>query len=225
MRRLIFPILLGLGGVAILISLGVWQVQRLAWKEAVLAQIEARITAPPVAVPSDPTEAEDEYLPVSVTGDLLDGEIRVLVSVKDEGAGYRVISPVLTDDGRRLLVDRGYIPLEDETAERPVGPIEVVGNLLWPDEVDNWTPEPDVARGIWFARDLPAMATALGTEPILVVAREVADPSAVTPLPIDTSAIPNDHLNYAITWFLLALVWAAMSGYLVYRTLRRKERV
>jgi surfeit locus 1 family protein len=226
MRRLIFPILLGVLGVAVLVSLGVWQVQRLAWKEAVLARIDARIFAAPVAIPESPTEAADEYLPVRVAGELQQAEIRVLVSVEDLGAGYRVITPLVTESGRRVLVDRGYIPLEAEADLRPAVRIEVVGNLLWPDEVDGWTPEPDATRSIWFARDLPAMAEALATEPVLIVAREVDDPSgAVTPLPIDTAAIPNDHLNYAITWFLLALVWAAMSGYLILRTLRRKESV
>lgn len=224
MRRLIFPIVLGVGGVAILVSLGVWQVQRLSWKEGVLAQIDARIAADPVPLPVAPTEAADEYLPVAVQGQLLDGEIRVLVSIKDVGPGYRVISPVLTDDGRRVLLDRGFVPVVEETALRPIGPIEATGNLLWPDEIDGWTPEPDAGRGIWFARDLPAMAEALSTEPVLVVVRTVVDPSAaVTPLPIDTSVIPNDHLNYAVTWFLMALVWTVMSGYLIVRTLRQKE--
>ena len=224
MRRLIFPLLLGLVGVAILIGLGVWQVQRLAWKEGILARIEARIGAEPVALPAEPTEAADEYLPVAVSGALLPGELRILVSVEDVGAAYRIVRPIALDGGRTVLVDLGYIPLEAEAAERPGGPVEVTGNLLWPDEVDRWTPEPDAARGIWFARDLPAMAEALGAEPLLVVARAVGGTdTGVTPLPIDTAAIPNDHLNYAITWFLLALVWAVMSGLLILRTLRRKE--
>ncbi|MDG1118309.1 MAG: SURF1 family protein [Flavimaricola sp.] len=224
MRRLIFPVLMGVLGVAVLVSLGVWQVQRLTWKEGILAEIEARIVAAPVELPAQPDEGRDEYLPVTVTGDLLAEEVHVLTAADNLGAGYRDIAVMQASDGTRLLVDRGFIALEDKDLDRSEANVTVVGNLLWPDEVDNWTPEPDLSRNIWFARDLPAMAASLGTEPVLVVARTQTGSTAdITPLPIDTAGIPNDHLNYAITWFSLALVWAVMSGFLIVRTLRRKD--
>lgn len=224
MRRLIFPVLMGVLGVAVLVSLGIWQVQRLNWKEGILAEIEARIVAAPVALPTQPDEGRDEYLPVTVTGDFLAEEVHVLTTADNLGAGYRDIAVMQVPDGTRLLVDRGFITLEDKELDRSEANVTVVGNLLWPDEVDDWTPEPDLDRNIWFARDLPAMATFLGTEPVLVVARsQTGSTAAITPLPIDTAGIPNDHLNYAITWFSLALVWAVMSGFLIARTLRRKD--
>ena len=93
----------------------------------------------------------------------------------------------------------------------------VTGNLQWPRETDSYTPAPDIRGNTWFARDVPAMAAELGTQPILIVARSQTDP-AVTPMPVDTVGIPNDHLNYAITWFSLALIWAAMTAYFLWRT-------
>ena len=82
-----------------------------------------------------------------------------------------------------------------------------------------FTPEPEGA--LWFARDVPAMARALEAEPLLIVAREITPGSAVTPLPVSTEGIPNDHLHYAITWFGLALVWLGMTVFLMWRIKRR----
>ena len=125
--------------------------------------------------------------------------------------------------GRRILVDMGFVR---ETARRTprAGGVQadLVGNLYWPDEIDSYTPAPDLAAGIWFARDIPAMAAALDTEPVLVVLREAPQTDlGVTPFPVDTSAIPNDHLSYAITWFLLAAVWFGMTLYLLWRIRQR----
>ncbi len=222
MARAFFPILMGVVGVAILVALGVWQVQRLHWKETILAQIDASIAAAPIVLPADPAEDPDEYLAVTATGDLPGQEIHVLTTVDDFGAGYRNIA-VFETDGRRVLADLGFVGLEAKDDARSATDVTLTGNLLWPDEVDGWTPAPDVAKNIWFARDLPAMAAALNTDPVLLVVRTATppDPERI-PLPLDTSVIPNDHLNYAITWFSLALVWAVMSGFLITRTLRRK---
>ncbi len=222
MRRILFLLIFGLAGLGVLISLGVWQMQRLAWKQGILAEIEARIAAEPVDLPETVTEANDKYLPVTLSGDMEPEEIHVLVSVKQVGAGYRIIQPFSTAD-RTILVDRGFVPTTAKQAERVTGPMEVSGNLHWPDEIDSYTPEPDIDGNIWFARDVPTLAAALGTEPVLLIARSKTDPD-ITPLPVDTAGIPNDHLQYAITWFGLALVWAAMTGYFLWRNRAPSER-
>ena len=223
-KRMIFPLLLGLVGGAILISLGVWQLQRLAWKEGILAQIEARIQADPVALPVAPDKEADQYLPVEVKGTFTGEGLDVLVSRKQSGAGYRVIA-VMETGGRRVLVDRGFLPEELRAVARPgpeAGEVTLRGNLLWPDEVDGYTPTPDTKTGIWFARDLPAMAETLGAEPVLVVQwAATLEDTAVDPMPVDTTSIPNDHLGYAIQWFGLAAVWLGMTAYLLWR-IRRK---
>lgn len=224
MRRLIFPVLMGVVGCAVLVALGTWQVQRLHWKEAVLARIEAQIAAAPVEVPAAPTEAQDEYLPVTVTGTLGGREVRVFSPVEGLGIGYRVLA-VLTAGDRALLVDLGFVPQDggDLPQGRIAERVTITGNLLWPDEVTGSTPPPD-ADGIWYARDVAGISAELGTEPFLIVARgiEGADLGTV-PVPVTTLGIPNDHLEYAITWFLLAVVWAAMTGYLIWRVIRRKD--
>lgn len=228
MRRLIVPLLFGLLGAGILIWLGVWQVQRLVQKEAILADIDARIAAEPVDLPAQPDPQADKYLPVAVDGVLAGPELHVLVGVKDMGAGYRLIQPI-DMDGRRIMVDRGFIPLNAKERARGVGPARLTGNLHWPDEVDSYTPEPDAQRGIWFARDVALMAEALESEPtLLVVRQQISGPDgAITPLPVDSSTIPNDHLQYAITWFSLAIIWLVMTSYLIWRMtwpLRRETK-
>lgn len=209
-------LILGLAGLAVLVGLGKWQLDRLAWKEGLLTDIETRISAAPVPLPAMATEA-DRYLPVRVEGSLGTKALRVLVSRKQVGAGYRLIS-ALEVDGRRVLVDRGFIPVAHVLPTPPAGTITVTGNLHWPDDRTSATPENDVAGNTWFARDIAQMAGALGTEPLLIVARSVSPPEqGVTPLPVDTGSIPNDHLEYAITWFALALIWAVILAVLMRR--------
>ncbi|MEM7318671.1 MAG: SURF1 family protein, partial [Pseudomonadota bacterium] len=205
----------------VLLALGIWQVQRLAWKEALLAEIDTRIAADPVTLPAQPDPERDVYLPVTVHGHFGPEEIHVLVSVKQVGPGYRIIAPFETE-GRTILVDRGFVAIDDKVSHREPGPMEITGNLHWPQEIDSYTPDPDEKAEIWFARDVPAMAARLGTEPVLLIARSSTG-SAITPLPISSAGIPNDHLQYAVTWFGLAAVWLAMTVYFIRRTRARPE--
>lgn len=217
----IFVLLIGVLGTGILLWLGVWQMQRLAWKEGVLAEIDARIGAAPVALPTVADPEGDRYLPVRAEGEIVGEEVHVLVSTKLRGAGYRIIQALETD-GRRVLLDRGYVDVDKKDAARQAGPVVVTGNLHWPDEIDSFTPENDIAANTWFARDVPTLAAHLNTEPLLIIAREVSpvDP-LLTPLPVDTSGIPNDHLGYAVTWFGLAAVWVGMTLLFLYRGRRK----
>ncbi|QGX97555.1 SURF1 family protein [Roseovarius faecimaris] len=217
MRRLLIPVMFGLLGVGVLLWLGTWQVQRLAWKEGVLAEIEARIAAAPVALPANPDPERDQYLSVRLSGTLSPETLRVLVSRKQIGAGYRLISALDTGE-RRVLVDRGFVRVGENIPDAPTSEFTVTGNLNWPDDRNSSTPDNDVAGNTWFARDIAQMAEVLDTQPVLVIAREMspADPG-VTSLPVDTSAIPNDHLSYAITWYSLAAIWAIMTLYFLWR--------
>jgi len=223
-KRMIAPLIFGVAGVAMLLSLGVWQLQRLDQKLAIIAAIEARMVSEPVPVPENANKNDHNYLRVFANGNLSGDEIHVLTSLKFEGPGYRVVSR-LARDGGAILTDIGFIPVEDKNKARPKGPVRVFGNLLWPNEIDpSFTPEPDLAKNIWFARDLPEMARVLQASPILIVAERVEylidgawQPlAAASPLPVTTN-IPNDHLEYAITWFSLVLVWIGMTGYLLWR--------
>jgi surfeit locus 1 family protein len=219
-RRMVGPLISGVVGVAMLLALGVWQVQRLGWKTEILARIEARLEAAPVEVPAEPDAGRDQYLRVRAEGSIEPGELHVYTSAAARGVGYRVIAPLVLADGRRILLDRGFVPIGEKERARHVGPIAVEGTLAWPQETDRFTSPPDRAKNIWFARDVPLMAAALGTEPVMLVVAASDDPGGPAPLPV-TVNIRNDHLGYAVTWFGLAIVWSVMTGYLLYRIKRR----
>jgi len=218
MKRIWFIVFIGFAGTACLLYLGKWQIDRLYWKVDVLKKIDQKIAAAPVLLPAEPSESVHKYLSVEISGQLLQESIRVLASKKRYGAGYRIIH-VFRTNGRRLLVDLGFVGLETDYDIDLNSDISLVGNLHWPDEVDSFTPEPDLENNIWFARDVERVASALQTEPILIILKDsTLKDKNIKPMPIDTTHIPNDHLQYAITWFSLAIIWALMSCLFIWTT-------
>ena len=218
MKRIWFIVFIGFAGTACLLYLGKWQIDRLYWKLDVLKKIDQKIAAPPVPLPAEPSESVHKYLSVEISGQFLQESIRVLASKKRYGAGYRIIH-VFRTNGRRLLVDLGFVGLETDYDVDLINDISLVGNLHWPDEVDNFTPEPDLENNIWFARNVERVASALKTEPILLILKDsTLKDQNIKPMPIDTTHIPNDHLQYAITWFSLAIIWALMSCLFIWTT-------
>lgn len=223
MPRTILAAFLLFAGFAVFVSLGTWQLQRLGWKEGVIAEIEAQIGADPVPLPKTPDPVADKYRPVQFAGTFDPDELLVLVSSRDHGAGFRAISPFVTEDGRRILIDRGYLATRLRQATRGFPTVEIEGNLHWPDERTGSTPADDVEGNWWYARDVRKMARHLGTEPILVIARTRTDPG-ILPMPVDTSAIRNKHFEYAMTWFLFAATWVVMTGLALWRIRRRTDQ-
>lgn len=218
-RKILAVLVFGLGGAAILIWLCTWQIQRLDWKLGVIATLEERLAAPPMPLPQTPQEERDEYRRVAVSGRFLPGEAHMLSSEKPWGPGFRVIAPFETSDGRRILIDRGYVPQEAKDAERDLPKAEITGALLWPDEANSSTPDPDLAANYWFARDPVALGAALATEPVLVIAEsQIGDWPKARPVTVN---VKNDHLEYAITWGSLAVIWLVMTGVVLVRIRRR----
>ncbi|MEJ8563097.1 SURF1 family protein [Yoonia sp. GPGPB17] len=223
LRKILFPLILGVAGCGVLISLGNWQVERLAWKEEILADINARLGAAPSPFSRFATEMADEYTRVLVNGAPTGEELHVLVSGTEAGTGYRVISKFETDVGA-ILVDQGLLALDNKNAAPLTVTTNITGTLLWPDDQNSSTPAPDLDANIWFARNVETMSAALGTLPFMIVVTQASPPDPrLTPLPVNTASIKNDHFEYAVTWFLLAAVWAIMSLYLIRRTLRQKD--
>ena len=213
------------GGTVILLSLGQWQVNRLVWKQSILVEIDGKISGLPQHLPSDVKEIKHKYLPVELSGKIKGSFVKVMASQKFIGAGYRVITPFELQKGNVILVDLGFVRHEFASKISLSGDLNIIGNLHWPKEVDFFTPDPDQKNNIWFARDVNELSKELGTEPILVVAKSFS-PLIVhlDPLPINTKNIPNNHKQYAITWFSLAFIWLGMGLFFIYRTNKTRGR-
>jgi surfeit locus 1 family protein len=221
MRRYVFPVLMGVVGVAILMSLGFWQLRRMEEKRAYLDEIEARIGNAPIPLPALPEEGPHKFQAVVAEGRFTGEYLEVLAGQKGASPGVMVIEAFALPDGRRILIQRGFVEEEARGAARTVTEARIKGNLHWPDDTNSFTPPPDEKTGLWFARDVPAMAAALNTEPTLIVASAPTG-DGIAPVPVDTSGIPNDHWGYAIQWFLLAVTWAGMTLFLLWRIRTRK---
>lgn len=220
MRRYVFPVLMGVVGVAILMSLGFWQLRRMEEKRVYLDAIEARISNAPIPLPAMPEEGRDKFQAVTARGRFTGEYLEVLAGQKGASPGVMVVE-VFETEGRRILVQRGFVEEEARGVPRTSHEAKVEGNLHWPDDTNAFTPPPDEKTGLWFARDVPAMAAKLNTEPTLIVARAPTG-DGIAPMPVDTSGIPNDHWGYAIQWFLLAATWAGMTLFLLWRIRTRK---
>ncbi len=228
LASLVLPGILVAVALAILVSLGTWQVQRLAWKEDLIARVAERVGSDPV--PAPPPAAWDrfaiddwQFRPVSLTGTFRDSELHVYIALTRPqgplgGPGYFLVSPLRTTDGWFVLVNRGFVPdALKAPADRPAdagvpeGVVTVTG-LVRENETPNFvTPEPNLEDNVWFARDIAAMADALDlppgrTAPYLVDAAASMTPAGGVPQAGETRiSFPNNHLQYALNWYGLAV--------------------
>jgi surfeit locus 1 family protein len=216
------PSLFAAAGVALLLGLGVWQVERLNWKEGLIAARQAAVAAAPVPAPIDAAAAQRlEFHPVVAAGRFLnDRKILLHAIARDGESGFDLWTPLITAGGRAVFVDRGFVPtaLADRAkraAGEPAGTVTVRGLLRLPYvRKPGWfLPDNDPSRGEWFWPDLKAMAAADGLGP---VAPYTIDADA-TPNPggwprggVTNRELPNHHLQYAITWFSLAAALAVI---------------
>jgi surfeit locus 1 family protein len=222
-KKWFFVVFVAVPGFMVLTSLGVWQTKRLAWKETILENINYNLRSEPSLLPTGLNNKDHNYKMVKVEGSLEPRSIFILTPVKGSGAGFRVISPFKLKDGSKILVDRGVIKEKERDRLETLGQQRfVVGYLFWPNETDYFTPEPNFKRNIWFSRDLKKMARFLESQPVLVVeTQNRLDPSIKMQDP--TREIPNNHLQYAITWFMMSILWFGMSAYFVYKIIEKKK--
>ncbi len=191
-------------GTAVLLYLGQWQLDRLGWKQSILKDIESKISGTPQSLPDSINEIEHKYLPVEVSGKLDDNFIKIMVSQKFIGAGYRIIAPLKTINSLTILVDLGFVRHDFVSKIKLIENVDIV---------------PDKTNNIWYARDVDELSKHLGSEPILVIAKSFSPQiEYIDPLPINALNIPNNHKQYAITWFSLAFIWLGMGAFFIYRT-------
>lgn len=226
--------LLALGFVA----LGVWQVERRAWKLDLIERVDARIHAEPVAAP--PTAAFDaaepgslEYLRVSLNGHYLNDRETFVQAVTERGAGFWVVTPFVTDAGETVLVNRGFVPPDlREPGSRAAGQIggetTVTGLLRLSEPKGGFLRDNDPASDRWFSRDVSAIASARGLDgvaPYFVDADAVAGNVQAPVGGLTVVQFSNNHLVYLLTWFGLAGLVLFGMGMLLRHEMKARSRL
>jgi surfeit locus 1 family protein len=225
-----------LAALALLITLGVWQLERLKWKEGLIAQIEARAAAAPVTLKDAEALAragrDPSYLRVRVEGRFHHGRERYLYAVTDGQQGWHVITPLETAGGEMVLIDRGFVPdALKAPSSRALGQVEqiveVTGLVRMPEKQGMFIPDNEASANRWFWRDLPGMSAsmfpsgAVDVAPFFVEAEKSAVPGGWPEGGQTRLVIVNNHLQYALTWFALAACLLAVYAAYVWSDYRR----
>ncbi len=215
-RPLLWPTVMTLAALPVLLGLGIWQVQRLAWKEALIERIETRLHDEPQPLPAPDTwesldVADAEYERVTLSGHFLPREFHHFTQAPDGAAGYSIVSPLEVAEGAVVMVDRGFVPVElkDAHGDLPEGEVSFTGTLRAPQHRGWFDGLDDTTKNVWMIRDPAIMGEGLEgmTVAPFIVEAEAGSFAGEWPKPKGTRIdIPNNHLDYALTWFGLAVV-------------------
>lgn len=234
-RSLLALTALMLAALAVLVGLGLWQLERLQWKEGLIEKIETRSKGPAISLEDATLMAgqgqDPSYYRVRVSGRFDHAKERYLFAVSDGKTGWHVIAPLETEDGKIVLIDRGFVPSElREPSSRIEGQLEneiaVTGIVRMPDTQRLFTPDNEPEDNRWFWRDLAAMAQSMypetpeGLAPFLLEAEKGEVPGGWPEGGQTRLEIPNNHLQYAITWFLLAVCLLVIFGAYIWKARR-----
>ncbi len=221
---MLIPGTLALVGLLVLLGLGTWQVERKAWKEALIETLQRRAAAPPVELPPSSewtgmTPENSEFTRVRLRAEF--GQTRdALVftggsSLRDDAkaGGYFVFRPARLPGGRQVVINRGFAPGRSYPAAS--GSQEIIGALRWPEQASWFVSAHDNAGEVWTVRDPQAMAAARNWGPVapFYIEQETPVPPGGVPHPAPLRVnLRNEHLQYAITWYGLAAVLVAVFG-------------
>lgn len=232
-----FPwLMLVLGGIVfvMLIGLGTWQVQRLHWKEALLATIEARTKAEPLSLHDAQLlygrTGDVDYTPVVATGEFMHEAERHFFATWQGASGYYVYTPLKLEDGRVVFVNRGFVPFDRKDAmtrqQGQVAGAQTVTGLArnpLPGKPSVMLPDNDPDKNIFYWKDLRAMAILSGLDvdrgvlPFFIDADARPNPGGLPRGGVTIVSLPNNHLQYAVTWYGLAAALAGVLGVMLYR--------
>ena len=220
-----------------LTALGIWQLERRTWKLHLIDEITQRVHAAPIDAPGPsqwPRVAQggDSYRRVNASGQYLNDRETVVRAVTRLGGGYWVLTPLLTEQGYTILVNRGFVPSDRrDLATRKDGLIggrTVVSGLLRMSEPKGaFLQANDAAADRWYSRDVAAIAEARHQSPIAPYFIDADATAAAGGLPVGGLTVidlPNNHLVYALTWFTLALMGAVAAGIVVRSEWRSHHR-
>ena len=210
------------------VGLGIWQIERLQWKLDLIARVDARVHAEPVAAPgkddwANVNQKDDEYRHVTITGTYLNDKEVLVNALTERGAGYWVLTPLRAADGSLTYINRGFVPSEkrdlSSRQQTQIAGETTVSGLLRMPEPDGFFLRPnDPAKNSWNSRDVAAFAAKenLGSvAPYFIDADAKSNPGNQPVGGLTVVSFRNSHLSYAITWFALAamIAGAAVFGW------------
>jgi surfeit locus 1 family protein len=214
-----------------LLGLGTWQLQRRVWKLDLIARVNQRVHAAPVAPPgpgqwATVTADRDAYRHVRLAGEYLNDKETLVQAVTVNGPGFWVLTPLQTPQGYVVLVNRGFVPPErtapsSRASGQIGGPTTVSGLLRVSEPHGGFLHSNAPSENRWYSRDVAAIAAARGLNnvaPYFVDADATANPGGWPVGGLTVIAFPNSHLIYAITWFTLAAMVAVGGGYAIRQT-------
>jgi surfeit locus 1 family protein len=207
-------------------ALGVWQLERLAWKNALVAAVAERATAAPSDLSGDGTwddftPEQDEYRRVVASGRFDHAAETLVQAVTAYGGGFWVVTPLVLPDGRSVLVNRGFVPPEQRepgTRPGPGGEVRVTGLLRQSEPGGGFLRSNDPAGERWYSRDVAAIAAdkGVGNAAPFFIDSEAGAPGTYPIGGLTVLSFPNNHLVYALTWFVLALMLVGGFAYLLW---------
>lgn len=214
------PLLMSLSAIILLFGLGIWQLQRLAWKEALIADIERAAQETPLqGLPQSVEEMKARRFHIAeLTGEYLpEPELHLAARYFRSQLGYSVFNPFRLTDGRIVLVNRGWIPAQRKSADKhpaaPTGPQMIRVQIRTSNERNYFTPENQPQKNVWFGRDVDAMGEYARLS-VLPISLDVVGTQSPDILPVPSEGmitLRNDHLGYAITWFGVGLAVLVIS--------------
>lgn len=231
-RPTLWPTLFTIPAVIVMLSLAAWQFQRLAWKTELIETFEARVAAEPVPAPAEIEDLDAwRFRRVTATGHFdYEREIQITGKPFEGTAGFHVVTPLRTTDGFTLIVNRGWVPERDRRpADRPEtlpdGEVTVVGIVRRDAVRGSFVPDNEPANDVWLYVDIAEIARERGLgAPVANYYVDVLRPAGPYTLPIGAKSsidVRNEHLQYAITWLLLAATLVVI--YVLYHCRREDE--
>jgi surfeit locus 1 family protein len=231
-RPTLWATVAALAGLAVLFGLGTWQLDRRVWKQQIIESRAQRVTAPAltytdVAAASDAALDTIEYRPIRLAGQFDDARtLKLLSRTRDGRAGFHIVTPLVTDNtGGVVLIDRGWVPVgrDGDITPPPTSPVSVEGYVRKFETPGRFTPDNEPETGDWYYFDQEQMASAIDqatVAPFYVQQAPGAGQAGRYPAgSVPNVALPNPHLQYAITWYALALVLLVI--YVVFHVRRR----
>lgn len=230
-RSTILVVICMIAGTIVLCSLGTWQVKRMYWKEALIERVNNRISSIPQSLDSllesGLSKQDHEYLPVTVEGRFdHNKEVYFFTTDKNGSSGWNVHTPILMDEGRTIIINRGFVPYERKgPASRSAGQVEgiqkITGLLRFPlTEKPLGSLDNDLSSREFYWRNTAEMAQAMNLDakvlPLIVDANETAIPGDLPRGGTTIVSFSNNHMQYAITWFGLCLTLLGVGGYYIY---------